>query len=408
MTHNQIYLTYLCLESIRRHTSVPYEIIVVDNGSTDRTVKYLLGQPDLNLIQNATNLGFAKGCNQGYAAATGDTILFLNNDTIVTPGWLTRMLSALYSDDTIGMVGPVSNYVSGRQQIPVSYQDFSEAEAFSIQHAARYEGKRLDERRVVGFCMLIKREVLAEVGVFDEQYGLGNYEDDDLCLRVINNGYRIQIIYDSFIHHFGHMTMGILHESNLNQLLVLNRDKARLKWGADIHSLIYKEPATITVIVPVRPTAVCLQLQQMVESIGQLADEWIVLGDNVSEEMQACLSDLVCPVINVDQSDSEQPNWSFLRSAATGQYLLWMNPEEWMTPVDARRFAGVKLQLDSLEDGVSILQHRLAGSDLKTVRRTRMVRREADFSWNPAAHEFNLNPAAVIRHTDISFTLKPL
>ncbi|WP_068775898.1 glycosyltransferase family 2 protein [Paenibacillus sp. FJAT-26967] len=408
LTHNQIYLTYLCLESIRRHTPEPYEIIVVDNGSTDRTVKYLLGQPDVLLIQNETNLGFAKGCNQGYAAATGDTILFLNNDTIVTPGWLTRMLSALYSDTIIGMVGPVSNYVSGRQQIPVHYQDFSEAEAFSIQHAAQHKGQRSDERRIVGFCMLVKREVLEEVGCFDEQYGLGNYEDDDLCLRVLNSGYRIQIVYDSFIHHFGHMTMGILNESSLHELLVLNREKARQKWGADIHSLIYKEPATMSVIVPIGPATSCRQLKQMMESVRHLADEWILLGNQPSDEVKDYVSGLTCRVITSELGDSGVPDWSYMRSAATKQYLLWMNPEEWFAGAQARRLAGVKLQLDGDANGISILYNmKLSSADsgLVTLRRIRMVRREAEFSWNAAIHEFIPNPAA-IRNTDICLTLQ--
>src|SRR4051812_33695377 len=121
LTCNQLHITHMCLESIRCYTDEPYELIVVDNGSTDETVNYLKSQADVKVILNDKNLGFAKGCNQGMEVATGDTLLFLNNDTIVTSNWLTTMLQVLYKDEDIGVVGPVTNYASGQQQIAVGY-----------------------------------------------------------------------------------------------------------------------------------------------------------------------------------------------------------------------------------------------------------------------------------------------
>lgn len=400
LTHNLMMLTRLCLDSIRRNTDEPYEIIVVDNGSSDDTVSYLLGQPDITLIRNEQNLGFAKGCNQGLAAATGDTILFLNNDTIVTPGWLSRMLRSLYSHDHIGMVGPVSNHVSGHQQIDVHYKSLDEINDFSARHGAQFAGVSMDTRRVVGFCMLVKREVLEEVGNFDEQYGLGNYEDDDLCLRVIYSGYRIRIVYDSFIHHFGHMTMATLQDSSLSELLVLNREKASQKWGSEIHELLYKEAATLTIVVPLRDRTVASHFQNMIHSVGLIADEWIVIDYRGDGEEKAPPLNSSKPIKLLQMKSEEELLWPHICSTITQQYLLWISPEEIITDLDVRRIYGLKIQMDDTIDGVSVLFEQ--GGGLSIVRRVRIVRRETEFDWNATTQEFVMRPSAVVRKGDIT------
>lgn len=121
LTYNELAYTQACIESIRRNTAQPYELIVVDNGSADGTRAWLAQQPDIQLIANETNLGFAKGANQGLQTATGVNLLLLNNDTVVTAGWLRRLLTHLHAAPSVGLVGPVSNCVSGPQQIPVPY-----------------------------------------------------------------------------------------------------------------------------------------------------------------------------------------------------------------------------------------------------------------------------------------------
>jgi len=203
LTWNQLPYTQMGLESIRKHTHLPYELIMVDNGSTDGTADWLRGQSDLHLIANVENLGFAKGVNQGLAVATGENVLLLNNDTVVTPGWLRRLLEGLHSEPTVGLAGPVSNFVSGPQQISVPYQTLAGLEGFAWDWGRAQRGKREEYDRLVGFCLLIKREVLDKIGELDERFGLGNFEDDDLCRRARQAGYKLLICRDSFIHHFG-------------------------------------------------------------------------------------------------------------------------------------------------------------------------------------------------------------
>lgn len=242
LTHNQLDITKQCLNSIRKHTPEAIELIIVDNNSTDGTVAYLQKQTDLKTIFNEKNLGFAKGCNQGFGVATGDNILFLNNDTVVTENWLGNMLRLLHSNAKIGLVGPVTNYISGPQQIPVTYKSLDGLELFAQNHCKWHAGSFTRVMRLVGFCLLIKREVLEEIGLFDERFGFGNYEDDDLCLRAAIQGWQLFIALDSFIHHIGSVTIFNCEDTKYRNLLEENSKVALDKWGFDIVSYLFNTP----------------------------------------------------------------------------------------------------------------------------------------------------------------------
>jgi O-antigen biosynthesis protein len=235
LTYNQLDLTKKCFDSIFKHTNMDdIEMIIVDNGSTDGTREYLKGFPFIKTVLNEKNLGFAKGCNQGAEIASGDNVLFLNNDTIVTENWLNPMLSLLYSDEKVGMVGPVSNYVSGTQQVPFDYTDISGIDDFAAKYCEINRGKSKRVLRLVGFCLLAKNDVFKKIGSFDERYQYGSFEDDDLCLKAIQAGYQLQIALDSFVHHHGHATFTGNQDININHLFFVNRQRYVEKWGMDL------------------------------------------------------------------------------------------------------------------------------------------------------------------------------
>lgn len=222
----------ICIDSIRKCTTEnTYEIVVVDNNSTDGTREWLKQQKDIVTILNDENLGFPKGCNIGIAASKKENdILFLNNDTVVTPKWLDNLKTCLYSDDKIGATASITNSCSNYQAINVPYSDIKDMQTFADKNNISNEEKWEEKSRLVAFCMLIKREVLDKVGVFDEIFTPGNFEDDDLSMRIMEAGYKLMLCNDSFIHHFGSASFNKDY-TKFNNLLMTNAQKIKGKWG---------------------------------------------------------------------------------------------------------------------------------------------------------------------------------
>jgi len=184
-------------------------------------------------VVNRENVGFAAGNNQGLAVARGEYCLLLNNDVVVTSGWLERLVVCAEKNQDIGIVGPMSNHVAGPQLIEAVPYDTTSLEGlvpYAADHALANKGKVKRLPRVVGFCMLIKREVVEAIGGLDERYGLGNFEDDDYSLRAVLAGYGSCIAMDCFIHHFGSRTFKgaeIDYQDSLEKKWKIFKDK----WG---------------------------------------------------------------------------------------------------------------------------------------------------------------------------------
>ena len=210
-TYNQREYALKCVSSIEKHTPAPYEIIVVDNGSKDGTAEAMLRKGGMvRVAALEVNRGFAGGVNQGLMMARGRHIVVLNNDTLVTPGWLDNMMACLDSDPEIGLVGPVTNYIGGDQQIDVPYSEVQDMWSFAARHNRPDPGKHRVTERLVGFCWLFSRDLLERVGYLDEGYAVGNFEDDDWMIRVKLAGYKLAVAGDAFIHHFGSVSMKAL------------------------------------------------------------------------------------------------------------------------------------------------------------------------------------------------------
>jgi GT2 family glycosyltransferase/glycosyltransferase involved in cell wall biosynthesis len=231
---NQWEFTKQCLESIKTHTSISHEIIAVDNASSDETIKALHKYPEVRLIQNERNVGFPGAINQGIAAAIGEHVLLLNNDTIVTDGWLERMVEILESHSGIGIVGPVSNKVSGVQlDKEAGYTTIQEMHLYAAKKSQERKGSVLEFPRIAFLCTLIKRSLLDNIGGLDERFAPGNYEDDDYCLRANLAGYKTLVTQDVFVHHFGSKSFLENGENAYVQRLQTNRNKFKEKWGSD-------------------------------------------------------------------------------------------------------------------------------------------------------------------------------
>jgi hypothetical protein len=225
LTHNDGAQLRRCLASVGRHTGGPHEVIVVDNATADGSTRFLDRERGLRLIRNRENRFFAGGCNQGLARARGEYAVLLNADTVVTPGWLESLVRRVKRDPTAGLAGPYTNRAAGPQRVEKpGYRSLKGLDAFARRWAREHEGGRLDVPRLDGFCLLVKREVLDSVGLLDERFGPGGYEDYDYCLRARQAGWRLILVEEAYVHHeggrgYGGMDYDALRKKN-RELLV--------------------------------------------------------------------------------------------------------------------------------------------------------------------------------------------
>lgn len=244
VTYNNIHLTQQCLESIKKYTAYPnYEIIVVDNASTDGTVNYLESletKGEIRFIRNTENKGFSAANNQGIKASSGEYLVLLNNDTVVTRGWLTRMVYYL-NNSLIGLVGPVSNWVGNEAKIDTDYKSLEEMQQFAERYTLDNRGKSFEINMLAMFCLGMRRQLIDEIGLLDENFGIGSFEDDDFSYRVKQKGYRIVCAEDIFIHHEGMASLKKLTNQNYRQIFEKNKKYFENKWSVKWISHKYRE-----------------------------------------------------------------------------------------------------------------------------------------------------------------------
>jgi tetratricopeptide (TPR) repeat protein/cellulose synthase/poly-beta-1,6-N-acetylglucosamine synthase-like glycosyltransferase/serine acetyltransferase len=222
----------LNLESIRRNTPEPHEVIIFDNGSSDGSRDYLRSLSDIILIESPDNIGCTPGRARAMSAARGRYLILLDNDTIVTRGWVTKFIQHAQKNPHIGLMGPCSNYVSGPQLVPnTPYRTDGQLEAFAEEWSRQHRDELVPVSRLVGFCMFISRELFEKIGVSDETLGFFGFDDDDYSLRAFIAGFNPSIARDIFIHHTGGpQGRG---DQQVNRKLLEAWECYKRKWGID-------------------------------------------------------------------------------------------------------------------------------------------------------------------------------
>lgn len=214
LNYNEPELTVQCLESVLKIEYPNFKIILVDNGSQD--ISYLKSHiakfktnKKIELIENKKNLGYAEGNNIGYEKATGDLILFLNNDVIVDKDFLAPLVAALISNEKIGAVQPKILMLPKRDTIDsIGSYFLTSGFLYHFGHNKKDQEKYQHQAEIFtmkGACMLFKKSVLKKIGVFDRDY-FAYYEETDLCQRTWIAGYKILYIPASTIYHKGGQT----------------------------------------------------------------------------------------------------------------------------------------------------------------------------------------------------------
>jgi GT2 family glycosyltransferase len=236
VTYDGLVFTRLCLETVLAiRSSVDFEVIVVDNGSTDGTVEYLLeltrADRRIRLELLERNLGFACATNLAVALSHGDVVVLLNNDTIPMGGWLDRLVNHL-DDQQIGLLGAVTNRAGNEAEITVPYRTYGELEHFATGYARAHAGELFDIRTATMFCAALRRDVWSAIGPLDERFEVGLFEDDDYAMRVRAKGFRVACAEDLFVHHFGQASIGRLGSTGeYGALFHANRARWEAKWG---------------------------------------------------------------------------------------------------------------------------------------------------------------------------------
>jgi GT2 family glycosyltransferase/glycosyltransferase involved in cell wall biosynthesis len=234
---NKAEFTAQCLDSLVKELDFSQvEIIVVDNASSDNTEEVLARFAEfVRVISNERNSGFVDACNQGAAAAKGKYLVFLNNDTVVLPGWLERLVETIEAEPAVGAVGSMFIYPDGSLQ-EAGGIIWRNGEAHHYGWSASPQDRRFSFAREVDYCsaasLLIKKEVFDQLGGFDRRYAPAYYEDVDLCFGVRSLGYKVIYQPASKLVHFEGVTAGTDTTRGLKKYQISNREKFIEKWRA--------------------------------------------------------------------------------------------------------------------------------------------------------------------------------
>lgn len=230
LAYNHLEYTKLCVESLYRYTTdVPFELITVNNGSSDGTEAFFNSLPNLKKLSFAENIGVDKAVNRGFALAEGKYTLNLSNDIVVTPRWLKNLVTCAESDESIGMVVPVCGFSSNYQQVNLGYKSLDEMQVMA--EAYNQSNPRLWEERIrlVTYTCLFRTDLQKAIGGFDEEFNPGAYDDDAISFRIRRMGYRLILAGDTYVHHFGSVTFNA--EYTKNNIALRNRDLFYRKFG---------------------------------------------------------------------------------------------------------------------------------------------------------------------------------
>ena len=219
---NQLHYTRQCLDSLNACGYPDSMIVVVNNASTDGTKEFLDGRPALHVIHNDTNRACAAAWNQGYRLLGREWTMFLNNDVLVTEGWLESLID-FAKRENLGMACPAMC----ENELNYNLSEYASEFVAKMKRVKRIGGAH-------GVAFVVRRNVIETVGGFDENFRKGGNEDEDFFMRVRMGGFKYAVTGSSFIHHFGSITQKHLQASGLNwrdETVDYFRQKWRLNWA---------------------------------------------------------------------------------------------------------------------------------------------------------------------------------
>ena len=245
--HNQWALTASCLRSIADDDAlVPFEVIVVDDASTDETIEELPKVAGVVVVQLGENEGFLGAVNAGIAVARGRFVVLLNNDTVCQSGWLDALVRTAKEDESIGVVGAKLVYPDGRLQ-EAGGVIWSDASGHNYGRDQNPDDPRFNFVRDVdycsGACLLVRRELLDAVGGLDTRFAPAYYEDTDLCFAARAHGYRVVYQPAAVVCHLEGASNGTDVTTGIKHYQVLNQRTFQEKWAEALSAQGDPDPA---------------------------------------------------------------------------------------------------------------------------------------------------------------------
>ena len=227
LSYNLRDYTQKCIESIRETTpESAREIVIVDNASKDDSLEYLRQQPDIVLVANDFNAGFPGGCNIGIRASKKENDIFLlNNDTVMCENSLFWLRMGLYESEDHGAAGAMSMAGINFQSAIKDGLDLEQYQKFALKNNVPMENPYEFRVFLVGYAVLIRRDVLEAIGYLDEQFNPGNAEDEDLGIRILQFGKQNVLVHNSFLVHWAGKSFDNPDNVNRNLLSRTNSKK---------------------------------------------------------------------------------------------------------------------------------------------------------------------------------------
>ena len=228
LSWNHLEETRPCLESLLDTTRVPSRLLIVDNGSEPDVRAFLSAITprgaitEVTLLQNERNEGFPKGMNRGIEVSRAPFVCLLNNDLRFTTGWLQELIDVAKANPAIGVINPTSSTFGNYPPKGMSLQAYAD-------RLKLFRGEYVEVGMCIGFCMLIKREVLDRIGGLSEEVERIFFEDEDFCMRSQQAGFQSVVARGSYVYHAEHRTVWKMPEREA--LFTKNRDWLRSKWG---------------------------------------------------------------------------------------------------------------------------------------------------------------------------------